>query len=84
MMMPKMIKYVRIMRFFLAPIDRETRLRKRIEAAIANHLYEQDGLVGSFQEKGIRYEPRGDEESPQEIIISCSSVLLGMPTSLMV
>jgi hypothetical protein len=55
---PALADFVRLMRFHLAPLTCQTRLRRRIEAALARHLSRQPGLVGSFQDAGIRYAPR--------------------------
>jgi hypothetical protein len=68
-----------IYRFFLASFDSEPRIRKRIEAAIAGHLYHQEGIVGGFQDKGIVYQPRKEEEEPFTVRIECPPSVLGVP-----
>jgi hypothetical protein len=70
-------------RFFVASFDSEPRLRKRIEAAIALHLYSQEGIVGSFQDKGIRYTPRTSDEEPVRVKVVCPQPIVGMPTEVM-
>ncbi len=40
-----MVHFARVIRFFVAPLDCETRLRRRVEAGIAKHLYERPGVV---------------------------------------
>ena len=69
-------------RFFFAPIKAETRVIERIESAIASYLYQQNGIVGSFQEKGIRYRPRWDNESLLKISIETYKKIAGFPTDL--
>jgi hypothetical protein len=69
-------------RFFLASFDSEKRVRQRIEAAIALHLYSQAGIVGTFQDKGIRYFPRTEEEEPIRVKVDCPPFLLGMPNQI--
>ena len=69
-------------RFFLAPTSCDDRSRRRIEAAIASSLYEVPGIVGGFQDRGIRYDHRRDDEEPIECVVSTSACLLGMPDRL--
>jgi hypothetical protein len=73
-----------IYRFYLAPLDCDRRLRERIESALANCLYEQPGLVGEFQDRGINYRTRWDSEEPIRVQFYCNDVLLGLPESLWV
>jgi hypothetical protein len=68
--------------FYLAPLNAKTQERKRIEGALARHLYEQQGVVGSFQDKGIRYISRKDSDQPIWVKIVCPERILGMPTEL--
>lgn len=70
-------------RFFLAPLSCEGRSRRRIEGAIARTLYNTLGIVGDFQDKGIRYTSRKDDEQPISSVITCSVPLLGMPDRLL-
>jgi hypothetical protein len=83
-LLPDLVGFIRQMRFFAAPLVCDTRLRNRIEGAIAAHLYAQPGKIGLFQDRGIRYSPRTPEEKPIEIAIHCERVLRGLPNSLMV
>lgn len=76
-------KLAGLYRLFLASFDSEPRGRKRIEAAIAKHLYDQEGVVGGFQDKGIRYWPRTDAEEPVRVEIVCPQSVLGMPIEVM-
>jgi hypothetical protein len=72
----------RLMRFHLAPLTCGTRLRRRIEAALARHLSRQPGLVGSFEDVGIRYSPRHVGEEPIDVLCYSSAALLGLPACL--
>lgn len=47
---------------FIIPMKREKRVIQRVEAAIANHLLKQNGVIDSFQDDDIRYLPRRDGE----------------------
>jgi hypothetical protein len=69
-------------RFFLAPLHCEDRVRLRIEAAIAKALYDAPGLAGAFQERGIRYVPRKDNEEPVACMITTAAPFIGMPERL--
>jgi hypothetical protein len=46
--------FVRLIRFHLARLTYHTRLRRRIEAALALHLSRQPGIVPQCQDAGIR------------------------------
>jgi len=81
---PVILELAVLYRFFLAPLNGTPRLRKRIEAAIATHLYHQAGIIGSFQDRGIRYASRRVDEQPEFAEIRCSHTLLGLPEKLQV
>ncbi|MGB6476865.1 MAG: hypothetical protein WBF04_22660 [Candidatus Sulfotelmatobacter sp.] len=66
-------------RFFLAPLTCDMRMRRRIEAAIALPLYALSGNVGAFQDRGVIYQPRTEDEEPVECVISAPMPFLGVP-----
>ncbi len=68
----------RMFRLFLTPLACDTRIRRRIESAIANALYATPGVVGAFQDK-VNYSPRLDGEAPIGCVVSSSARLLGLP-----
>lgn len=66
-------------RIFLAPFDSDDRrLRQRLEAAIASKLFEQDGIIGSFQDNDVRYYPRRPKEQPIKIKLKFNELILGL------
>jgi hypothetical protein len=71
-----------IYRFWVAPMDGDKRLRERFEAALSIHLFNQPGIVGAFQDQGIRYNPRWESEAPLEIIIGNHTQFHGLPNFL--
>ena len=71
-------------RFFLASTTCEDRLRRRVEAAIASALYEAPEPVGTFQDAGIRYSHRREDETPLICTVTSSQPLMGMPVELQV
>ncbi|MCX5977669.1 MAG: hypothetical protein NTV33_12840 [Coprothermobacterota bacterium] len=73
-----------LLRFFLAPLSCEDRVRRRVEAAIANTLYAKPGIVGAFQDRGIRYHLRRDDEEPIECLIASLVPLLGLSERILV
>lgn len=75
-------KLTRLYRFHVAPLECNRRLRERIEAGLANHLCEQEGVVGGFQDKGIRYSKRLDMEEPVQISLMADAILRGLPDHL--
>lgn len=68
-----------MLRFLLAPLSCEHRIRLRVEAAIANTLYAAPGIIGAFQDRGIRYHPRQGDEQPVECVVTSPVPLLGLP-----
>jgi len=83
-LMPAIVHLAKLYRFYLAPMTCERRLLERIESGLAKHLYEQPGMVGEFQDEGIRYRRRKDTEEPVEAQIRCEQNLIGVPESLWV
>ncbi len=71
-----------LFRFFVAPLSSDARLRRRIEAAIADALYSAPGVVGAFQDRGIHYDRRLDDEKPVRFTIVSPVPLLGLPGEL--
>jgi len=68
-----------IYRFYLAPLELENRKLERIEAALAMHLYNQPGEVGAFQEKGVIYKARNNDETPFQARFESKANLIGIP-----
>jgi hypothetical protein len=70
---------------FLVPLESEPRLRRRIESAIANHLYQQPEPVGTFMDSDIRYIKHLQKgEKIIQIEISGGREILGFPKSVVV
>ena len=76
-------EFVSSIRFMVAPLESETRLRRRVEAAIADHLYAQPDPIGSFQEL-INYERTVAGEEPLQVSFVSQVPIRGLPTSLQV
>lgn len=68
-----------VLRLFLAPLCCDKRIRRRIEAAIAQSLYAAPGKVGAFQDQGIHYNLRTNDEEPIACVTSSPVPLLGLP-----
>ncbi len=71
-------------RFMIAVTSCEKRLRKRIEAAIADAIYKTPGIIGDFPDKNVRYQARRIDELPLNCKIESSQPLLGLPDKLVV
>lgn len=54
-------------------------IRTDEEQMIANALYAAPAIVGTFQDRGIRYDSRKDDEEPIEYVITSLVPLLGLP-----
>ena len=72
---PKILSFVGIFRLFIAPIDGNERVRERIEAAVAESLNQQSGIVGSFQDKDVRYNPRKTTEKSFKAVMSFPNIM---------
>ncbi len=81
---PAIEELARLYRFWLAPLECERRLRERIEAALAEHLYAQPGMIGNFQDRGIRYRGRRANEAVIKVFLQTEIVILGLPDTLWV
>jgi hypothetical protein len=79
---PTLTRFIGLIRFHLAPLTCEGRLRRRIEGALAEHLSRQPGLVGQFQDSEVHYAPRRAGEAPIEVHCRSMAVLLGLPAVL--
>ena len=58
----KYFDFLMFSQFFVAPVELSQRLRQRVEAVIANCLHKHPGIVGAFQDIGVRYLPRRSDE----------------------
>lgn len=72
---PKILEFIGLFRLFVAPIDGDERDRERIEHAIAKSLNEQDGIIGNFQDKDIRYKPRKTTEKPFKVAMTFANIM---------
>jgi hypothetical protein len=68
-------------RFLLAPLEADTRIRQRVEAALATAFSEIPGEFGEFQEEGIVYRPRRPAESPIACDVRASVDVVGLPAT---
>ena len=75
---PIIYEYLRLFRIFVGPIDVKKRIRRRIEAAIANSLYIQSGIVGEFQNNDITFHPRRSDEEPFDVELKGVENILGL------
>ncbi len=78
------INLLNLYRFYFADFNSIDRIRKRIEAAIAHHLYNQKGIIGDFQDKGIRYYERKNEEDPIILLIHAPNHIRGLPLEIII
>ena len=77
---PTIYEFIKMFSVFLLPLKAEKRIRRRVESAIAHHLYQQPDPVGSFLDSDIRYINKlNKKETPFQVIISGDSQILGFP-----
>jgi len=80
---PIITQFLQCMRVFIAPLKEEKKIIERIEAAVAQQLYGQTGIVGAFQDNDIRYRPKRNDEEPIIIKMSQTENLLGIRNQIM-
>ena len=76
---PALVQFVQIMRFHVAPTSCSDRSRRRIEAALSEHLRQYEGLVGIFQDEDVRYEARRTGDLPITVKLTWQQKPLGVP-----
>jgi hypothetical protein len=80
---PQIAATTQLFRFFLAPTTCDERTRQLAESGIADCLYNTPGMIGDFQDKGIRYHRRTATEQLIRFSIQSSSRLLGIPAEVL-
>jgi hypothetical protein len=81
---PRISEYIKLFQIFLCPTKLEHRLRQRVESAVALGLYEQPGLIGSFQAPETRksYRPKRDDEISIKVKMQVPAKILGLTPEL--
>ena len=79
----KLVSILNIYKIYVAQLDYEARLLERIEAAIAENLFKQGGVVGDFQEPDarphyIKMRSKRDERI-EPVKLNYPKTLLGLP-----
>jgi len=80
---PQLGAFLRVLRLYVAPIETEPRVRKRVEAGLADAFYRL-GDGRHLQDNDIRYNRRQLGEDEMVVQVSCSAAILGWPSSLAV
>ena len=80
----QILEFLKQFRIFLIPIQGDRRIREHIEAGIAAHFYEQSGVVGSFQNKDIRYKPRKPDEQSFLLKVKKCGPIMGLGTQVII
>jgi hypothetical protein len=80
---PKIKAYLEVLDIFVAPIQVDKRIRRRIEGAIAFSLRRELAPIGSFITEDVRYSGRKDGETPIQAMIRSSERLLGLESQIL-
>ncbi|HEY3781192.1 MAG TPA: hypothetical protein VGL56_08930 [Fimbriimonadaceae bacterium] len=69
---------------FVIEAGNTVRILERIEAALANHYYDQNahGPKGLLIDIGMHLEPRRESEEPLTVVFQCRDTLIGMPSQI--
>ncbi|HEV8328129.1 MAG TPA: hypothetical protein VGQ08_11635 [Nitrospiraceae bacterium] len=80
MLSPSIHEFIQQSYIFFIPFEADTRIRRRVESAIANHLYKQPSPVGEFMDSDIHYIKKLQKgETPIEIEIYGGQQIRGFP-----
>jgi len=82
-LLPTNLDFIRQVMFFVAPLDCTRRQLERMEAAIAQHLRKQEGIIVTALEK-FRISPSRKGEEEFDITIPRSAEFLGLPSTIKV
>jgi hypothetical protein len=74
----KIMELIQVFRIYLLPLDCERKLRRRIEGIIAQSLYEQEGIVGDFQEPDCSYQKPKVGDGPWRVRLNFEARILGL------
>ncbi len=74
-----LIDHLRLMQMFIAPLPLDRRLQRRVETALMQAVYAIPGPAGQLLEKGLKLEPRLDDEPPISVTQSPIGLLEGVP-----
>jgi hypothetical protein len=80
---PKIKAYLQVLDIFVAPVQVDKRIRRRIEGAIAFSLRQKLAPVGSFITEDVRYLSRKDGETPIQVMIGSNERLLGLESQIL-
>jgi hypothetical protein len=75
-----LVGFVHAIHFHLASTTCDTRLRRRMEGALAASFLAQGGQVAAFLEEGVRFYPRLSHEEPVAVACSSAAPILGLPS----
>ena len=81
---PKILLFLKQFRIFLAPIGEDKRIIERVEAEIARSLNQQEGLIGAFQDKDIRFRPTRPNEQQFRVVMTFPKSIMGLREELLV
>jgi hypothetical protein len=76
--------FLRLIQLIVAPINDEKRFLERLEGAISLKLKSVPGIVGEFQDEGVRYRPRRIDEEPIVVKMKFPVAILGMEQEIVV
>lgn len=79
---PKLLYYITSVNVFIAPLDCDTRIRRRIEGSIAKYIKEQPSNINKFFPKDVRYWKIKDDEEPICIQINYPKLIVGLPNEI--
>lgn len=83
-LVPKAVRFIEQLQIFLAPINANKRIIERIESTIARTINEQEGIVGNFQDKDVRYRARKSNEQEIKLVLDYPKLILGLKKELSV
>ncbi|MFH0964214.1 MAG: hypothetical protein V2A58_09395, partial [Planctomycetota bacterium] len=75
---PVIYAFLSCFELFLAPIHVDLRMRRRIEAAIANAVRSHSAEARAFFDDAVKYPPRSESEDPFQFLNRVDHRILGL------
>jgi hypothetical protein len=81
---PQVYSFLKLIRLIVAPVNDEKRFLERLEGAISMRIKSAPGIVGQFQDDGVRYRPRRSDEEPILVKMKLSVSVMGLEQEILV
>ncbi len=83
-LMPNVIRQIRLVRFYFAPLDGDAHLYDRVEGAIGRYYkVHRDSVLRDFFGPGIKLPAAIPGDKPIRLVLSSESLIAGLPPEIL-